>query len=115
MTPLTLFLAFGVRGDCRPTSREFCQEDRVDSQQNPFRHDPAGAFVRGNRNASLRICACPLTILSALRPHSRQGHCGSPLARRLASEKTIPMTLALPLRDQEELRALLSRLYDPAD
>src|SRR2546426_7957932 len=34
---------------------------------------------------------------------------------RLASEKTIPMTLALPLRDQEELRALLSRLYDPAD
>ncbi|PYV11638.1 MAG: hypothetical protein DMG07_18755 [Acidobacteria bacterium] len=34
---------------------------------------------------------------------------------RLASEKTIPMTLALPLRDQEELRALMSRLYDPAD
>jgi kumamolisin len=34
---------------------------------------------------------------------------------RLASEKAIPMTLALPLRNQEELQALLGRIYDPAD
>ena len=34
---------------------------------------------------------------------------------RLASDQEISMTFALPLRNQDELRALLSRLYDPAD
>ncbi len=33
----------------------------------------------------------------------------------LAPEQTIPMTFVLPLRNQEELRVLLARLYDPAD
>ncbi len=68
--------------------------------------------------AGLRGSTSPHAAVRSLRLHGHVPTRAIADARwkgRLASDQTISMTLALPLRNPEELQVFLSRLYNPAD